>query len=71
MGVPLGAGVEDEEGARSSQDMTSSAFPPAGMSRATWLPLFFPEPTSVAKSTSPDADKLPNDGPAPADDPAT
>lgn len=52
-GVPLGFGVETDEEGRSSQAMTSKALPPAGISRATWFPLFLPDPTRVAKSTSP------------------
>lgn len=34
-GVPLGIGVDEEVGARSSQAMTSKALPPGGISLAT------------------------------------
>lgn len=52
-GVPFGIGVDTEEEGKSSHAMTSKALPPMGMSLATWLPLFLPDPTNVAKSTSP------------------
>lgn len=70
VGVRPWAGVELGAVSRSSQDITSSALPPTGISRATCPP--FADPTNVAKSTSPDAvNPEPSPAPTLTDDPAT
>lgn len=53
VGVKDCTGVDVEDVSKSSQDMTSNASPPLGISRATCVDLA--EPTRAAKSTSPDA----------------
>ena len=72
VGVILCAGVETEVESKSSHDITSNTFPPTGISLATCCPPALAEPTSVAKSTSPEGVRPETLSlPPPPEDPAT